>query len=45
MKWFLNLSTRSKLFLGFGVMVVFVGSVITTGYFAITGLQASQQTL
>lgn len=45
MKWFLNLSTRSKLFLSFGVMIVFVGGVITTGYFAITGLQASQQAL
>jgi methyl-accepting chemotaxis protein len=45
MKWFLNLSTRSKLFLGFGVMIIFVGSVITAGYFAITGLQAAQQAL
>ncbi|MDO8464169.1 MAG: methyl-accepting chemotaxis protein, partial [Gallionella sp.] len=45
MKWFLNISTHSKLFLGFGVMVVLVGSVIATGYFAIAGLQASQQAL
>lgn len=45
MKWFLNLSTRSKLFLGFGVMIIFVGTVIATGYFAISGLQVSQQAL
>ena len=45
MKWFLNISTHGKLFLGFGVMIAFVGSVITTGYLAITGLQASQQAL
>jgi methyl-accepting chemotaxis protein len=45
MKWFLNLATRNKLFLGFGVMIVFVGSVIVTGYFAISGLQVSQQAL
>ena len=43
MKWFLNVSTHSKLFLGFGVMIVFVGSVIATGYLAIERLQASQQ--
>ncbi|MFA5172397.1 MAG: methyl-accepting chemotaxis protein [Sulfuriferula sp.] len=45
MKWFLNLATRNKLFLGFGVMIVFVGTVIVTGYFAISGLQVSQQAL
>ena len=45
MKWFLNVSTRSKLFLGFGVMIIFVGSVIATGYFAIEMLQGSQQAL
>ena len=45
MNWFLNFSTRSKLFLGFGVMIIFVGSVIAAGYFAIMGLRASQQAL
>ncbi len=45
MKWILNLTTRNKLFLGFGIMIVFVGTVIVTGYFAIRGLQASQSTL
>ena len=45
MKWLLNISTHGKLFLGFGVMVVFVGSVIATGYVAIAGLQASQHAL
>jgi len=45
MKWFLNISTRSKLFLGFGVMIFFVGGAIAMGYFAIAELQASQQAL
>jgi methyl-accepting chemotaxis protein len=45
MTWFLDLSTRNKLFIGFGLMIVFVGTVIATGYFAISGLQTSQQTL
>ncbi|ARU32180.1 hypothetical protein CAP31_11115 [Sulfuriferula sp. AH1] len=45
MKWFLNLSMRNKLFLGFGIMIVFVGIVIATGYFAIARLQVAQQAL
>ena len=45
MKWFLNLSMRNKLFLGFGIMIVFVGIVIATGYFAISRLQVAQQSL
>ena len=45
MNWFLNLTTRSKLFLCFGIMIVFVGIVITTGYFAISVLQGTQQAL
>ncbi|MDR3391845.1 MAG: methyl-accepting chemotaxis protein [Sulfuriferula sp.] len=45
MKWFLNLTTRNKLFLGFGIMTVFVGIVIATGYLAISRLELSQQAL
>src|SRR5574340_1641894 len=45
MKWFLNLSTRSKLFLGFGVLILLAGGVTATGYSAITELHTSQQAL
>ena len=30
MKWFLDLSTRAKLFLGFGLMVVLLAAVTIT---------------
>jgi len=45
MKWFLNLTTRSKLFLGFGLMIVFLASVIATAYRGIATVQASQHSL
>ncbi len=45
MQWFLNLSTRSKLFLGFGLMIVFLAAVIVTAYQGITTIQALQQNL
>ena len=32
MRWFLNLTTRAKLFLGFGVMIVFLATSIVTAY-------------
>ncbi|MBI1937034.1 MAG: methyl-accepting chemotaxis protein [Ignavibacteriales bacterium] len=43
MKWFLNLSTRIKLFLGFGIMVILLAVVITVSYQSITSIQASQK--
>ncbi len=45
MKWFLDLSTRAKLFLGFGMMIVFLAAVIVTAYRSIAEIQASQQRL
>jgi len=45
MKWFLNLSTRNKLFLGFGLMIVFLAIVIATAYRGIATIQASQNSL
>jgi len=45
MKWFLDLSTRAKLFLGFGLMVVSLAAVIVTAYMGITALQQSQRRL
>lgn len=43
MKWFLDLSTRNKLFVGFGLMIVFLSGVIGIGYRDIALIQASQQ--
>jgi len=45
MKWFLNLSTRNKLFLGFGLMIAFIAIVIATAYRGIATIQASQHSL
>ncbi|MBZ0090625.1 MAG: methyl-accepting chemotaxis protein, partial [Sulfuricellaceae bacterium] len=45
MKWFLNLSTRGKLFLGFGLMIVFLATVIAAAYTGIASVQASQKHL
>jgi len=45
MKWFLDLTTRNKLFLGFGAMVAFLAIVIATAYSGISAIQASQKTL
>jgi len=36
MRWFLDLTTRSKLFIGFGSMIVFLGIVIWIAYTSIT---------
>ena len=45
MKWFLNLSTRAKLFLGFGLMVLLLVVMVTTAYDGIGTIRASQQRL
>ncbi|MHB0975324.1 MAG: methyl-accepting chemotaxis protein [Thiobacillus sp.] len=45
MKWFLDLTTRNKLFAGFGLMIVFLVTVIATAYTGIAAIQASQKSL
>ena len=45
MNWFLNLTTRNKLFLGFGLMIIFLVTVIATAYRGIATVQASQHSL
>ena len=45
MKWFLNLTTRNKLFLGFGLKFVLIAWVIATAYSALVGIQESEQRL
>jgi hypothetical protein len=42
MKWFLDLTTRGKLFAGFGVMIVILAIVIATAYYGIAAIQASK---
>ncbi|MBU1223611.1 MAG: methyl-accepting chemotaxis protein, partial [Gammaproteobacteria bacterium] len=45
MKWFLDLTTRGKLFLGFGMMILFLLGVVATAYWGISSIQASQRSL
>ena len=45
MKWFLSLTTRAKLFLGFGLMIGLLAAVTITAYTGITALQQSQRRL
>jgi len=45
MKWFLNLTTRNKLFLGFGLMIAFLVIVIAVAYRGIATIQVAQQKL
>jgi methyl-accepting chemotaxis protein len=45
MKWFLDLTTRNKLFAGFGLMIVFLAIVIVTAYLGIAAIQKSQKDL
>lgn len=45
MKWFLNLTTRNKLFLGFGLMIAFLATVMAVAYQGIATIQAAQQKL
>jgi hypothetical protein len=41
MKWLLNLSTRAKLFLSFGVMIIFQVIGMVTAYTGIIAIQES----
>ena len=43
MRWFRNLTTRSKLLLGFGLMIAPVAAVSAVTYDALTSLQASEE--
>ncbi|MHB8091267.1 MAG: HAMP domain-containing methyl-accepting chemotaxis protein [Syntrophales bacterium] len=45
MKWFINLSTRAKLILGFGAMWLLLAIVIVTAYLSITGISQSEKEL
>jgi nitrogen fixation/metabolism regulation signal transduction histidine kinase len=45
MKWLRDLPTRMKLFLGFGLMIVFLATVIVIAYTGITAIQDSQKSL
>jgi hypothetical protein len=45
MKWFLDLATRTKLFIGFGLMVVFLAAVIISAYNGIRLIGKSQADL
>src|SRR5262245_26343856 len=45
MKWLLDLSTRSKLFFGFGLMIVLIAVVVATAYRGISVLSETQRKL
>lgn len=45
MKWVLDLSTRSKLLLGFGLMALFLAIVVGVAYRSLTAMQAAQNEL
>jgi len=45
MQWFFNLSTRGKLFAGFGLMILLLVIVAATAYKGITAIQESQKSL
>jgi methyl-accepting chemotaxis protein len=45
MKWLLDLATRGKLFIGFGLMIVLLALVIVTSYASITAIEKSQKNL
>src|SRR5918996_778870 len=45
MNWFLDLTTRTKLFVSFGVMIVLLAVVMLTAYRGITAIATSQQNL
>ncbi|MGA7641551.1 MAG: MCP four helix bundle domain-containing protein, partial [Syntrophobacteraceae bacterium] len=42
MNWFLNLTTRTKLFMGFGLMVFFLIIVFVTAYTGVAQIRESQ---
>ncbi len=45
MKWFIDLSTRGKLFVSFGLMIVLLAIVLVTAYRYLTQIQNSQRTI
>lgn len=45
MKWFFDLSTRTKIFLSFGLMIVLLMTVIVIAYTSITVIRDSQKSL
>jgi methyl-accepting chemotaxis protein len=45
MKWFLDLTTRGKLLVGFGLMIVLLAAAIASAYLGIAAIQASQKNL
>lgn len=45
MNWLLNVSTRAKLFLGFGLMLVFLGIVAASAWRGIASMQEIQKAL
>jgi len=45
MNWFLDLTTRTKLFVSFGVMIVLLAVVMITAYRGITAIETSQKNL
>ena len=45
MRWFLDLTTRAKLFLSFGLLMIFLATVTLTAYTGITAIQESQKSL
>ena len=45
MKWFLDLTTRGKLFAGFGLVIALLAIVVATAYTGITAIQESQKKL
>ena len=45
MKWFLDLATRVKLMIGYGLMIIFLVITIVTAYANITAIQRAQKSL
>jgi len=45
MQWFANAKTRTKLLLGFGIMLILIGTVIAVSYRGITRIQENERVL
>ncbi|MGR9115620.1 MAG: methyl-accepting chemotaxis protein [Gammaproteobacteria bacterium] len=45
MKWFLNLTTRSKLSIGFGLMCILLAAVIISAYLGLASIKTAQRSL
>ncbi len=43
MKWFIDLSTRSKLFVSFGTMIILLGIVVVASYNSLMGIRTMQK--